>query len=80
MTIINVIKILATASAALCWFMSARVALTPIERRWEIRMSDWHDVKGDNPAPHGRLLLLLTKPDKFDAADEVYDIYGRLLA
>jgi hypothetical protein len=30
MTIINVIKILATASAALCWFMSARVALTPI--------------------------------------------------
>jgi hypothetical protein len=30
MTIINVIKILATASAALCWFMSARVAITPI--------------------------------------------------
>jgi hypothetical protein len=36
--------------------------------------SDWHDVKGDHPAPHGRLLLLLTKPDKFDAADDVYDI------
>jgi hypothetical protein len=37
-------------------------------------MSDWHDVKGKNPAPHGCLLLLLTKPDKFDAADEAYDV------
>jgi hypothetical protein len=37
-------------------------------------MVSWHDIHGDNPAPHGRQLLLLTKPDKFDAADEVYDI------
>jgi hypothetical protein len=38
-------------------------------------MSDWHDVKGDNPAPHGRLLLLLTRPDKYDKTDEgIYDI------
>lgn len=38
-------------------------------------MSDWHDIKGDNPALHGRLLLLLTQPEKFDAADkDVYDV------
>jgi hypothetical protein len=37
-------------------------------------MSDWHDVAGNNPAPHGRLLLLLTKPEKVDAADEFYDV------
>jgi hypothetical protein len=30
MTFVSVIKILATASAALCWFMSARVAITSI--------------------------------------------------
>lgn len=36
-------------------------------------MSDWHDIH-DKPAPHGRLLLLLTKPQTFDAADEFYDV------
>jgi hypothetical protein len=30
MTVINILRILATASAAFCWFMSARVALTSI--------------------------------------------------
>jgi hypothetical protein len=38
-------------------------------------MSDWHDIKGDNPALHGRLLLLLTQPEKFDGAQtDVYDV------
>jgi hypothetical protein len=38
-------------------------------------MSNWHDIKGDNPAPHGRLLLLLTQPQTFDGAEpDIYDI------
>jgi hypothetical protein len=38
-------------------------------------MSDWHDIRGAKPAPHGRLLLLLTQPDKFDNTDkDIYDI------
>ena len=38
-------------------------------------MSDWHDVEGDNPQRRTvASLLLLTQPEKFDAADDVYDV------
>jgi hypothetical protein len=55
--------------------MRLRIAL--IESRSEKGkvMSNWHDIKGDNPAPHGRLLLLLTQPQTYDGAEpDIYDI------
>jgi hypothetical protein len=38
-------------------------------------MSNWHDVKGDNPVPHGRRLLLLAQPQTYDAAQvDIFDV------
>jgi hypothetical protein len=38
-------------------------------------MHIWNDVKGDDPALHGRRLLLITQPQMYDAAQaDIYDI------
>jgi hypothetical protein len=38
-------------------------------------MPHWNDFKGNDPTPHDRLLLLITQPQLFDAAEaHIYDI------
>jgi hypothetical protein len=38
-------------------------------------MSDWKDFISNDATPDGRLLLLISQPDTFDAAQEhIYDV------